>query len=285
MSCRRLSTELPLNTVCSEIIPSVKLAVMAELNGVPATGEALQALALTNYGHFTSMRVEDQHIRGYSQHLERLVGDSRRLFGVELDRAEIREYVRHALAGKSGSLVVRVTVFDPGLDLGRPGSPAEPKILVTVRSVAAWPTAPLRVKTVGYRRDLPSVKHIGLFGALWHRRAAQLAGFDDGLFTEAGFVSEGVTWNVGFFDGSTVIWPNAEVLPGVTMRLLKQVHEETATAPVHLRDLPGMRAAFATSTTVGVRPITAIDGIELPSDHGIFDTLRKEYAEIPPESL
>ena len=46
-----------------------------------------------------------------------------------------------------------------------------------------------------------------------------------------------------------------------------------------------MQAAFATNTAVGVRPITAIDGVSLPGDHPIFEILRKEYEEIPAESL
>jgi branched-subunit amino acid aminotransferase/4-amino-4-deoxychorismate lyase len=82
-----------------------------------------------------------------------------------------------------------------------------------------------------------------------------------------------------------VIWPNAEVLPGVTMRLLQQVHDRTTLAPVRIHDLPRMEAAFATNTTIGVRAITAIDDVEFPANHPILDTLRKEYEEIPAESL
>lgn len=259
---------------------------MAELNGAPVAPEALQALGLTNYGHFTSMRVDNQHIRGLSHHLDRLVRDCRMLFNADLDRETIREFIRHAISDEQGSFTVRVTVFDPALELGHPGAPAEPKVLVTTRPAIVWPPEPMRVQTTKYRRDLPEVKHIGLFGALWGRRNAQLNGYDDALFIDSGlFISEGATWNIGFFDGERVIWPDANTLPGVTMRLLKQVHEHTVTAPVNLRDVPAMQAAFATNTSVGVRAVTAIDGIQLPDDHPIFDALRKEYEDIPAEEL
>ncbi|WP_046469405.1 aminotransferase class IV family protein [Allosalinactinospora lopnorensis] len=259
---------------------------MAELNGAPATPGELQRLALVNYGHFTSMRVDDQHVRGLTHHMDRLVKDCREVFGTELDRDRVRELVRHAVGGQSGPFVVRVTIFDPALELGSPGAAAEPHVLVTTRSAGAWPPAPMRAQSVVYTRDMPLVKHVGLFGAIRHRRNAQLAGFDDALFTDsAAFTSEGATWNVGFFDGEQVIWPDAEVLPGVTMRLLQQVHEETATAPVNLGALGRMQAAFAANTAVGVRPITAIDHFEFPEKHEIFDVLRTEYAEIPPELL
>ncbi|MFC4869068.1 aminotransferase class IV family protein [Streptomonospora arabica] len=259
---------------------------MAQLNGAPATPSDLQTLALVNYGHFTSMRVDDQHIRGLSHHLDRLVKDCRQVFAADLDRDRVREFVRTAVADESGSFVVRVTIFDPQLEMGHPGSDADPHVLVTTRPAVALPPSPMRAKSAVYARDMPLVKHIGLFGQLRHRRTAQLSGFDDAVFVDtAGFVSEGATWNIAFFDGENVMWPDADVLPGVTMRLLQQVHEQTINAPVNLSNLGGMEAAFATNTSVGVRPVICIDGTEFPGDHTVFADLRKEYEEIPPERL
>ena len=144
----------------------------------------------------------------------------------------------------------------------------------------------MKVHATAYRRELPEVKHIGLFGALRHRRQAELNGYDDVLFMDASsFITEGATWNIGFFDGDRIIWPSAEVLPGITMKLLKQVHDRTITAPVSYQDIPGMRAAFAANTSIGVRAISAIDDIQLSGDDPIIDTLRKEYEEIPREFL
>jgi branched-subunit amino acid aminotransferase/4-amino-4-deoxychorismate lyase len=259
---------------------------MAELNGVQVAPEAMQSLGLVNYGHFTSMRVDDQRIRGLSQHLDRLVSDCRVVFNSHLDRDHVRELIGHAIADKAGSFIVRVTIFDPDLQLGHLGAEAKPRVLVTTRSAADWPPAPMRVKSAVYRRELPEVKHVGLFGALWHRRNAELSGYDDALFVDASsFVSEGATWNIGFFDGDRVVWPSGKILPGITMRLLKQVHDHTITTPVSYRDIPSMRAAFAVNTSVGVRAISAIDNIQLSGNDSVADTLRKEYMEIPGERL
>lgn len=63
------------------------------------------------------------------------------------------------------------------------------------------------------------------------------------------------------------------------------MHDNTITAPVSYRDIPGMRAAFAVNTAIGVRAISAIDNIQLSDDDPIIDTLRKEYEEIPRERL
>jgi branched-subunit amino acid aminotransferase/4-amino-4-deoxychorismate lyase len=63
---------------------------MAELNGRPVERAQLQALALTNYGHFTTMRVEDGGVRGLSLHLDRLRTDCRALFDAEIDADRVR---------------------------------------------------------------------------------------------------------------------------------------------------------------------------------------------------
>ncbi|ABD12439.1 branched-chain amino acid aminotransferase/4-amino-4-deoxychorismate lyase [Frankia casuarinae] len=258
---------------------------MAELDGHPVTPEALAALALTNLGHFTSMRVDDGRVRGLPLHLSRLVRDCRIVFAADLDPEHVLKLVRHAVGGRTGSLVVRVTVFDPALELGHPGATAAPHILVTTRPVAPTVLPALRVKACVYLRDLPMVKHVGLFGSLYHRRGAQLDGYDDALFTDpTGVVSEGATWNVGFFDGDNVIWPKADVLPGVTMGLLQQVGTHV-TAPVTLDMLGSMQAAFATNTSIGVRPIHMIDGVNLLDDHPILRELHATYIAIPGDSL
>ena len=71
---------------------------MAELNGVPASLDEVRSLALTNYGHFTTMRVEDQRVRGLGLHMQRLVRDCREVFDTDLEPDHVRQFVRHALA-------------------------------------------------------------------------------------------------------------------------------------------------------------------------------------------
>lgn len=259
---------------------------VSELDGMPVTAGQAQVLALTNYGHFTSMLVEDGRARGLVLHLERLVRDARRLFDAELDSVRVRSLVRQALGGGGGRKVVRVTVFDPDLGLAIPSEPAHPRILVTTRPAAEGVQPPLRVRTSRYRRDLPAVKHVGLFGPVWERRRAQQAGFDDVLFVdEHDCVSEGTTWNVGFVDDDQVVFPDAEVLSGVTLALLRQAHESVRTARVHRTGLERMQAAFATNAAMGVRPIRTIDSLHFQPDHPVVHRLQNRYAAIPGEPV
>ncbi|MER7394468.1 aminotransferase class IV family protein [Streptomyces sp. NPDC000151] len=252
------------------------------LDGNPVEADSLKALALTNFGHFTSLRVDDGLVKGLSLHLDRLVRDCRTVFDVELDRARVLSYVRHAAARQEGTFIVRVTVFDPALGMAHPGADARPQVLVTCRPVA-HSQPPLRVSTRAYQRDMPEVKHTGLFGQLAVRRAAQRAGYDDVLFTDpkTGVISEGGTWNVGFVDDQErVVWPEARVLPGVTMHLLQEVHASVS-RPVTPDDVPQMRAAFAANTSVGVRPLSAIGDVPLDAKHPVLADLRQRYEKIP----
>ncbi|MGQ5596846.1 aminotransferase class IV family protein [Streptomyces sp. ESR1.13] len=257
---------------------------MATLNGKPVTTEDLLALALVNVGHFTSMRVDEGRIRGLALHMERLTKDCKTVWGTDLDTERVRAYVRQALDGRTQPCVVRVTIYDPQVDMGHPAHAADPSILVTVRGAGTMPPAPLRAMSVPYERDLPEVKHVGLLGALHTRRTAQLAGFDDALFIgRDGLVSEGGTWNAGFIDqNGTLVWPQAPVLPGVTMALLQQRTEHRITA-VTLEQAKGMAAAFATNTSIGVRALAAIDDTQLPTEHPVLDQLRETYLAVPGE--
>ena len=256
----------------------------AELNGGPVDLDRLQALALTNYGHFTTMRVEDGRVRGLTLHLERLARDCRAVFGTELDTERVREFARR-VAPADGAVVVRVTVFDPALDVVHVGDDAEPHVLVTSRPAGSLAVSAMRTRSVAFVRDFPEIKNVGLFASLRHRRDAQRAGFDDALFVDRdGLVAEGSTWNIGFVRGDDVVWPDAAALAGTTMELLRTVHACTV-EPVPLSGLAGFDAAFATNVAVGVRPITGIDDTTFPDEHPVIDVLRAAYEAVPGEPL
>jgi branched-subunit amino acid aminotransferase/4-amino-4-deoxychorismate lyase len=264
---------------------------MMELDGTPVTPAELSALALYNYGHFTSMTVERGRVRGLGLHLDRLVGDCKTVFGADLDPDRVRHLVRQALGDESApAVVVRVTVFDPALGLGHPGGTTNPRILVTGRAAVGSSLPPLRLQSCRYDRDLPSVKHTGLFGTVYHRRMAQTAGFDDVLFVNAqAQITEGATWNVAFIADGEIIWPDGECLAGVTMRLLRGATQDleipSRTAPVVLADITGQTAAFITNAAIGLRPVRDIDGRPLADASEIVETLRRAYDTIEGEPL
>lgn len=262
---------------------------MTDFGGAAASAQDLAALALTNYGHFTTLRVEGRRARGLMLHWERLGRDARVLFGADLDLDLVRRLVRERVAAMRGPVMVRVTVFDPELDVARPlGAPGRIRglrILASARVAPPVAAPALRVTPVEYVRVLPGVKHVGLFDAVRLRREAQVAGFDDVLFTRSGDVAEGATWNVGFFDGAELIRPQAPALPGVTMALVERACGPFRVRPVGVGDLPGMAAAFALNAAVGVRPIAAVGSVRFDPGHPVIDRLRAAYAQVPGEPV
>ncbi|GAA2514426.1 aminotransferase class IV [Pilimelia columellifera] len=257
---------------------------MIQLEGQPVNPDDLAALALCNYGHFTSMRVVDGRVRGLGMHMDRLVSDCKRVFGADLDPEDVRRFVRAAV-GPSGDVIARVTVFDPHLQLGRPAAACRPRILVTTReSAAGGPLSPLALGTAEYEREAPAVKHVGLFGTLSHRRAAQLAGHDDVLFVNRhGHITEGATWNIGFLSGSTLLWPDGDQLVGVTMRLVSKLAErrqlKVAHATMTPQDALGRDAVFVTNAAVGLRPVASINGRPVVAAGEQLRRLTQEFNE------
>ncbi|WP_228815763.1 aminotransferase class IV family protein [Nocardia puris] len=260
-----------------------------DLNGSPVTAADLAPLGLVGFGHFTSMRVETgPAVRGLTLHLDRVIQDCRTVFHTELDPDRVRELLRRALTEVELPVIARVTVFDPAIELGKTGSPADPQVLITTRPATNVAPGPLRLQSAVYARDVPNVKHLGLFGAMHHRAQAQRAGFDDVVFTTPdGTVSEIATSNIAFITPEgTLVWPHADVLAGTTMRLIHQVLDEPVTTErVTLSQLGVFAGAIATNAAVGVRPVASIDDIEWKSDHPLIAAVRGEYEAIPAQRI
>jgi len=249
-----------------------------ELNGDPLGPDAAIA-GMVSYGHFTAMQVRDGRVRGLTFHLERLAASTRLLFGTGLDTGLVRSYVRQAVAGEA-ALSVRVVVVTRSFD-----EPMTPEILVRTQPPHPPDPAPLRLRTVRYQRELPQVKHLGTFGLIHHSRQARLAGFDDALFVDpAGRISEASIWNTGFLAGDTVVWPEAAVLPGITMLVQKEALRRLGvpqeTREVRPADLRGFDAMFLTNSETPGRPVAAVDDLVLPPADRAVKLLAEAYETV-----
>lgn len=241
------------------------------LNGLPADGApgALRALAQVNYGHFTSLQARDGAVQGLDLHLARLVDGTTALFDAALDVASVRRWMREAVAAAGGSGSVRVTVFSRHFDHRDPLRPVDVDVLVAVAPPVAVAERALRVQARAFVRTAPGIKHVGTFPLFHHRRQALQAGFHDALFVDGhgreARVVEGSVWNVAFWDGERVVWPDAPALRGTTERLLQAGLAAAGVAqvvrPVAVAELEGFQAAFAANAN-GLRSIKAIDGVE-----------------------
>jgi branched-subunit amino acid aminotransferase/4-amino-4-deoxychorismate lyase len=245
----------------------------------------LRQLAMVNYGHFTSMRVEGGRVRGLAHHLDRLDRDAHELFGRGVAAGLVRERVREAVADAEGPVYAKVVVFARQFDAAVPEH--EPSVLVNVRPLPARP-GPTRVCTVEYERDLPHVKHVGTFGLSHQYRLARGRGYDDAIFVNRhGEISEATVANVCFVNGDGLVWPSAPALPGTAMRLLRDAVVERGvpveTRPVRPSDLPSFRGAFATNALAPVQVIEQVDDVRFAGAEDLRLLLTEAYEAIPEE--
>src|SRR5262249_47923313 len=129
------------------------------INGEPAQADDLRIPIATNYGHFTSMRVEDGCVRGLDLHLQRLDTSTRCLSGHPLDGETLRGWLRDAVGDEQSALSVRINVFSRAYNRERPADTAKPDVLIAVSGAPASSVRPLRVKSFVYERDASLVKH------------------------------------------------------------------------------------------------------------------------------
>ena len=144
-----------------------------EINGDAANVDDLTTLTLYNYGNFTSMEVDGLRVKGLSLHLDRLSKDSTVIHGTGVSRDRVRELIKRS-TGPNERHIVRVSILSRVFDLGHPSKPLVPDILISSRPAPAAALAPVTLRTHHFERHLPLVKHVGLLGSLYLRRAVQL---------------------------------------------------------------------------------------------------------------
>ena len=219
------------------------------------------------------MQVRARRTRGLALHLARLEAANRELFEAELDGTRVRELIRHALRDVEDASV-RVYAFESG---------DEPTIMVTVKQPGDVST-PQRLQSVRYQRPEAHLKHLATEQG-FYSRLARRNGFDDALLTTSdGVISETSIANIGFFDGSGVVWPAAPLLHGITMQLLERKLVElsvpTRRAPVRLHDIASFDGAFL-SNARGVAAVSEVDGMSLRMQARRMETIADAYASVP----
>jgi len=246
--------------------------VHIEIDGRGATVEQLSAAAPAGYGHFTAMQVRDGRVRGLGLHLARLDAANREMFGAGLDAATVAGHIRHALGDQTRDASVRVYLYE---------APEGPAVMVTVRPPATMAPGVWRLQTVPYQRSLAHLKHIGDFGQGYFQRLVRSNGFDEALLTGPdGIICEGSITNIGFSDGTGVLWPDAPALAGVTMQLLQRALAERGVpsrrAPVRVSDLGSFAGAFVTNSH-GIAPVGQVDDLTLPVDDVLMPAVTQAY--------
>lgn len=253
--------------------------------GRPATTEDLAPLAFAGYAHFTAAQVRGGRVRGLDLHLERLRTASVTMFGRALPDDRVRSYLRAAVEASPADASLLATVYQQAGEFTAGGG-ADLDVLVRTGPPASGPAGPLALTAVEHERDLPAVKHVGEVAKTHLLRQAVAQGFDDAAFVDRrGRLSEATIWNLAFWDGTAVVWPEAEVLRGITMGIVRrqldrlgvpQREEEVTPA-----DLPELRGAVVmNSWTPGVA-VNRIGPVPVPEAPEFLELLHRAYAAEP----
>ncbi len=262
-----------------------------ELDGEPLDRIDPGLLRATSYAHFTSMQVRGGRVRGLPFHVERLDRSSVELFGHGVPAERWRSYVRSALerAGVADASV-RITAFTRD----RAKVDLAPELLVTVSEPIEPTGQPPRLLAIEHERPVPHLKHTGTFSLSYYGCVAKLAGHDDALFYDrAGHVSEASIWNVCFAQAGRIIWPEASVLPGITLQVLQAGLAATGTPsetrPVPLDELGDFDAAYLTNSIDPALPIAAITTptgtTSYQPDPTSTALIEKAYEAMPAEAI
>jgi branched-subunit amino acid aminotransferase/4-amino-4-deoxychorismate lyase len=231
-----------------------------EIDGRAADDEARAMIDHGAWGHFTAMQVRDRRTRGLDLHLARLDAAQREIYSTGLDGDLVLARIAHAL-GDIRDASVRVYGYWAG-------------VIVVVRPPAELASHPHSLGSQRFQRPMARLKHSGSWAGGYYQQRALDAGFDEGLLVdESGRISEGAITNVGFWRDGTIVWPDAPMLPGITMLVLRrELGVAQATTTVRLGDLPSYDGMFLCNSR-GWALVCQVDDMDIPIDAKLADAL------------
>lgn len=261
-------------------------SLVTQVNGRTATAEDLAPLAFAGFAHFTAMQVRGGRVRGLDLHLQRLRTASLTLFGRATSDEQLRAYLRSALQAGSADVSLTATVYSRAGEFTTTETKGEPDVLVRTGPAASGPKGPLALAAFEHERVLPAIKHVGEIAKTYFMREASKQGFDDGAFVDRnGRLSEASIWNLAFWDGTAVVWPEAAMLTGTTMSIVRrQLHAlkiPQRVQEVSLTNLPQLRGAVVMNSWTPAVPVSRIGPVKLPEAPDFLEVLRRAYEAEP----
>ncbi|NUR89405.1 MAG: branched-chain amino acid aminotransferase, partial [Nonomuraea sp.] len=102
----------------------------------------------------------------------------------------------------------------------------------------------------------------------------------------AGRLSEATIWNLAFWDGTSVIWPEAEMLAGTMMNTIRRrLDVPQVVREVRPADLPGLSGAVVMNSWTPGIPVRAIGRVALPEAEEFVSLLHDAHRAEPLAAL
>lgn len=258
----------------------------ALINGKAVDDANLLPLAFSGFAHFTALQVRDRKIKGVDLHLKRLREASMALFGNALPDEQILQHIRSAISAGPAEMSLTATVYSPHGEFTADGIGAHPALLIRTAPPSAGPAGPMRLALVEHERHMAWIKHVGEGAKTYYLHRAKEQGFDDAAFVDRhGRLSEATIWNLVFWNGDSVMWPRADILPGTMMgivqRQLARMGVPQQHTEIRLEDLAGMSGAAIMNSWTPDIAVTAVGRSALPKADTFMALLRQAYEAEP----
>lgn len=224
-------------------------------------------------GVYTGMRTfEGRRFLGLGEHLDRLESSMAQMgYPLPLERGELRRALdqvvsRFAASGEDSFL--RVDVLPPGVEW--PGGSS--RILITRGPLTR---VPLEFQQRGVevaiaedlRRRSPGIKTADFVLARRPYPIGTRDCYEHLMVDEEGYLLEATSSNFYGVLRGEIRTASAAVLAGITRRFLlflcAGLEYHVNTSAIHRSELPELEEAFLTSSTRGIVPVVAVDGITL----------------------
>jgi branched-chain amino acid aminotransferase len=225
-------------------------------------------------GVFETCEVHDGVVFALTRHLRRLHASAAGL-GLSFDESMVRLGVEAVLADRPQHARLRITVTGGPSPYGSERGSGPPTVMVATGALHDWPATTdvavvpwvrnERAATAGLKTTSYADNVVALSWAKQHGAA-------EAIFANTrGELCEGTGSNVFVEQDGRLVTPplGSGCLAGITRELLLEwLPGEIEERPLPLGALAEGREAFITSTTRGVMPIRAVDGVVLPEAPG-----------------
>jgi D-alanine transaminase/branched-chain amino acid aminotransferase len=224
-------------------------------------------LVQRGYGIFDFFKTDEGRVVFLDDHLDRFEHSASRM---RLPIGKSREQLRGVLA----ELLRRNDILNSGVRLTLTGghsddgySIGQPTLIITQAPLRTNPALAngIRLMTAEHQRQLCDVKSLDYLMPIWLQPLMRERGADDIIYHRGGVVSECPRSNVFIVtrDGKLAT-PGEDILKGVIRKHVLELAPAQLTVEqrtVRLEELRIAAEVFITSTTKGVVPIIAIDGV------------------------
>jgi len=225
---------------------------------------------LRGYGVFDFLRTYNGNPLNLRRNLKRLQTSARHVYLHlpwsidELEQIVLDTLSRNIIPEVSIRIVVTGGVAVDGIT-----PPETPSLLVLVTPVRIYPaecySQGVKVITVETERYIPGAKTINYIPAIMALKKAKAAGALEALYVNRKqHILEGTTTNFFIFQGSKLITPVDDILPGVTRDVVLELAQgkfEIIERPILFSDLSIADEAFITASNKEVMPVCQLNDV------------------------